>query len=44
MRVLLAHAVTSNDRSTSTIHTVSLRPPQIHAIIFTINELFHFLP
>ena len=31
MRVLLAHAVTSSDRSTSTIHTESLRPPQFHS-------------
>ena len=31
MRVLLAPAVTSSDRSTSTIHTESLRPLQIHS-------------
>ena len=31
MRVLLVPAVNSSDRSTSTIHTESLRPPQIHS-------------
>ena len=31
MKVLLAHAVTSSNRSTSTIHKESLRPPQIHS-------------
>ena len=32
MRVLLAPAVTSSDHySTSTIHTESLQPPQIHS-------------
>ena len=31
MRVLLAPAVTFNDRSTSTPYTESLQPPQIHS-------------
>ena len=31
MIVFVAHTVTSDDRFTSTIHTESLRPPQIHA-------------
>ena len=31
MKVLLAHAVTSSNRSTSTTHKESLRPPQIHS-------------
>ena len=31
MKVLLAHAVTSSNRSTSTIQKESLRPPQIHS-------------
>ena len=31
MKVLLAHAVTSSNRSTSTMHKESLRPPQIHS-------------
>ena len=31
MRVLLAHAVTSSDPSTSAIHTESLRPTQINS-------------
>ena len=31
MRVLLAPAVTFNDRSTSTAYTESLQPPQIHS-------------
>ena len=31
MKVLLAHAVTSSNRSTSTIHKEALRPPQIHS-------------
>ena len=31
MRLLLAPAVTFSDRSTSTIYTESLQPPQIHS-------------
>ena len=31
MKVLLAYAVTSSNRSKSTIHKESLRPPQIHS-------------
>ena len=43
MRVLLAPAVTSRDRSTSIIHTKSLRPPQTHSS-YKVNVLFHLLP
>ena len=50
MRVLLAPAVTSRDRSTSAIHTESLRPPQTHSSYkvkyYSISYLntFNFIP
>ena len=47
MRVLLAPAVTSNDRSTSTPYTESLQPPQIHShykcIILSLTKI-PFIP
>ena len=44
MRLLLAPAVTFSDRSTSTIYTESLQPPQIHSHYKRIIPSLTYIP